>query len=78
MFILEGDGFSSPLIQARMDIFHQDLASAERIYIDQGSPEDAMRMYRQLLQWEDALRVADTYNLSERHQLRYFFILKFP
>ena len=53
-----------------MDIFHGDLASAERIYIDQGSPEDAVRMYRQLLQWEDALRVADTYNLSDRHQLR--------
>jgi hypothetical protein len=53
-----------------MAIFQRDLATAERIYIDQGSPDDAVRMYRQLLQWEDALRVADTYNLSDRHQIR--------
>lgn len=66
----EGDGFSSPLVQARMAIFQRDLSTAERIYIDQGSPDDAVRMYRQLLQWEDALRVAETYNLSDRHQIR--------
>ena len=66
----EGDGFNSPLVLARMAIFQRDLATAERIYIDQGSPDDAVRMYRQLLQWEDALRVAETYNLSDRHQIR--------
>jgi hypothetical protein len=70
MYIQEGDGFSSPLVQARMAIFRRDLATAERIYIDQGSPDDAVRMYRQLLQWEDALRVAEAYNLSDRHQIR--------
>ena len=53
-----------------MAIFQRDLATAERIYIDQGNPDDAVRMYRQLLQWEDALRVAETYNLSDRHQIR--------
>lgn len=67
---IKGDGFSSPLVQARMAIFQRDLSTAERIYIDQGSPDDAVRMYRQLLQWEDALRVAETYNLSDRHQIR--------
>ena len=70
MYFQEGDGFSSPLVQARMAIFQRDLATAERIYIDQGNPDDAVRMYRQLLQWEDALRVAETYNLSDRHQIR--------
>lgn len=67
----EGDGFSSPLVRARMAIFYKDLSTAERIYIDQGSPDEAVRMYRQLLQWDDALRVAETYNLSDRHQIRY-------
>lgn len=57
-----------------MDVFHKNLTSAERIYIDQGSPEEAVRMYRQLLQWEDALRVAETYSQPDRHQIKADYI----
>ena len=57
-----------------MAVFHKDLASAERVYIDQGSPEEAVRMYRQLFQWEDALRVAETYGQPDRHQIRIDYI----
>nr|CAH0106132.1 unnamed protein product [Daphnia galeata] len=42
---IKGDGFSSPLVQARMANFQRDLATAERIYI-----YDAVRIHRQLLQ----------------------------
>ena len=43
--ITEGDGYSSPLIRARMNIFTGDLGAAERIYINQGSPDEAVRTY---------------------------------
>ena len=58
-------------VQARISILHGNLKSAERIYIDGGNPEEAMAMYRQLLQWDDAIRIADTYALDERHHLRW-------
>lgn len=67
---LESDGMNSVEVQARISILHGNLKSAERIYIDGGNPEEAMTMYRQLLQWDNAIRIADTYALDERHQLR--------
>lgn len=70
LLCVEGDGFSSPLVKARIAIFKRDLKTAERIYIDQGNPEEAMQMYRKFLQWEDAIRVADSFGLNERNQLR--------
>lgn len=73
LFCLESDGMNSGEVQARVSILHGNLRSAERIYIDGGNPEEAMAMYRQLLQWDDAIRIADTYALDERHQLRQFF-----
>jgi len=51
-------------------ILNRDLKTAERIYIDQGSPEEAVQMYRELFQFDDAIRVANTYMLNDRHQLR--------
>jgi hypothetical protein len=56
-----------------MAILNRDLKMAERIYIDQGNPEEAVQMYRDLLQYEDAIRVADSYMLNERHVLRHAF-----
>lgn len=69
-----GDGLDSVQVEARMSIFHGNFKSAERMYINQGNPEDAMHMYRTFLQWDDAIRIADVYALPERHQLRYLFL----
>ena len=56
-----------------MAILNRDLKMAERIYVDQGNPEEAVQMYRDLLQYDDAIRVADSYMLNERHVLRRAF-----
>lgn len=52
-----------------MNIFTGDLGSAERIYINQGSPDEAVRMYTLLLQFDEALRVVEAYNLPDKNQI---------
>ena len=71
MIKTEGDYLDSPFVKARMAIFNRDLKTAERIYVDQGNAEEALNMYRDLLQWDDAIRVADLYMLNDRNQLRF-------
>lgn len=54
-----GTGMTCPEVRARMALLCGDLRTAERIYVEQGDIESALKMYIDLRRWDDAIKLAD-------------------
>lgn len=53
----EHDGdVNCPDVWIRMSILSGDLNTAENIYLEKGDAEGALKMYKKLHKWEEALR----------------------
>lgn len=51
-------GLEHYLVQCKLSLLEKQFKTAESILLEQGQVEEAMRMYRQLHKWDQALAVA--------------------
>ncbi|XP_043070065.1 intraflagellar transport protein 172 homolog [Drosophila bipectinata] len=52
-------GLLCPEVRAKMALLGSDLRTAERIYLEQGNIEAALKMYKQLGMWDEAVALAE-------------------
>lgn len=65
-----GEHSRCPEVEARLALLNGDLRTAERIYLEQGELEAALDMYKKLLHWDDAIRLAERRSYSGLEELR--------
>lgn len=53
-----------PEVWARLSILNNDLSTAENIYLEQGDIESALKMYKNLHKWDEALRYSNIISRS--------------
>lgn len=65
-----GPGLQSPEVRARLALLGGDLRTAERIYVEQGDIEPALKMYIDLRRWDDAIKLAERRGYPRVQELR--------
>lgn len=65
-----GPGLTCPEVRARLCLLGGDLRQAERIYLEQGNIEAALKMYIDLHRWDDAIQLAEKRGYPGTQSLR--------
>jgi intraflagellar transport protein 172 len=65
-----GDGTDAPEVWARLYVLDKQFKAAEGLYLEQNQLDEAIRMYRRLHMWDDALNLADAKAHPQLDQLR--------
>ncbi|XP_068142396.1 LOW QUALITY PROTEIN: intraflagellar transport protein 172 homolog [Drosophila tropicalis] len=63
-------GIHCPEVRAKLALLNSDLRTAERIYLEQGDIEAALKMYQQLRMWDEAVALAERRGYARLTELK--------
>ncbi|EDW33148.1 GL24638 [Drosophila persimilis] len=66
----DSPGILCPEVRAKLALLASDLRTAERIYLEQGDIEAALRMYQQLRMWDEAVALAERRGYARLAELK--------